>query len=92
METKEIKLRVPDAIQSGTFANNTMITHSKEEFFIDYIVLAPPGGTVVSRVIVTPAHFKRIISTMQDNLNKYEDSFGPVEASKTPPTNRGVSG
>lgn len=91
-QKKEIKLRVPEDKQAGTYANNTMITHTREEFIMDHIMLAPPGGTVVSRVIVTPAHFKRIIATMQDNLLKYEATFGPVSEGNIPPVNMGFSG
>ena len=82
----------PEALQPGTFANNTMISHSREEFILDHIMLAPPGATVVSRVVVTPAHFKRIIATMQDNLKKYETTFGPVAEGPVPPVNLGFSG
>jgi len=91
-EKKEIKLRVPESMQAGSFANNTMVSHSREEFIMDFLMVAPPGGTVVSRVIVTPGHLKRMISTLKDNLDKYEKSFGPINPTDLPPFKMGFSG
>lgn len=91
-QKKEIKVRVPENLQAGTFANNTMISHSREEFIIDFLMVAPPGGHVVSRVVVTPSHMKRMIATMQDNLQKYERNNGPVILAEVPPVNMGFSG
>ena len=91
-QKKEIKLHVPEKLQAGTFANNTMISHSREEFIIDFLMVAPPRGNVVSRVVVTPGHMKRMIATMQDNLAKYERANGPVNIAEMPPINMGFSG
>ncbi len=91
-EKKEIKLRVPESVQPGTYANNTLVSHTREEFMMDFIMLAPPGGTVVSRVVVSPAHFKRLIATLQDNIEKYEANFGPVSLGELPPMTMGFSG
>lgn len=91
-DKKEIKLRVPESVQPGTYANNTLVSHTREEFMMDFIMLAPPGGTVVSRVVVSPAHFKRLIATLQDNLEKYETNFGPISLGELPPMTMGFSG
>lgn len=91
-DKKEIKLRVPESVQAGTYANNTLVSHTREEFMMDFIMLAPPGGTVVSRVVVSPAHFKRLIATLQDNLEKYETNFGPISLGELPPMTMGFSG
>jgi hypothetical protein len=33
----------------------------------------------VSRVIVSPGHMKRVIDALADNLQKYEQKYGPVK-------------
>lgn len=63
----------------GTYANMAQILHTKEEFVIDFLNVIPPRGTLNSRVIVSPSHFKRIASAMHNNLKKYEEKFGKVD-------------
>ena len=91
-QKKELKVRIPESIQSGTYANNAVVAHTREEFIIDFLMTAPPSGTVVSRMILSPAHVKRLIHTLQANLAKYEKAFGSVDAVEIPPVNMGYSG
>jgi len=46
--------------------------------------ILPPMGTLNSSIIVSPGHFKRMVKAMDENLKKYENSFGKVEASEPP--------
>jgi len=48
------------------------------------MVLAPPQGTVTARVITSPGHMKRIIKALQENLAKYEASFGKLTEAELP--------
>lgn len=91
-EKKDLKIRIPEAVQPGSYANNTMVAHTKEEFILDFMMMAPPGGTVVSRVVVSPSHFKRMIQTLQDNLTKYEQHYGPIGPGDIPSVQVGLSG
>lgn len=89
---KDIKIRIPDNLQAGVYANNTMISHTREEFILDFLMMAPNGGSVVSRVVVSPGHLKRMMRTLQENLGKYEANFGTVSKSDFVGTNVGESG
>ncbi len=62
----------------GEYANNMAVTHTAEEFIMDFIMIAPPAGVVKSRIVVSPGHMKRILHALQDNLDKYEQKFGPI--------------
>ena len=61
------------------------ITHSPSEVICDFIQVMPgmPKGKVKSRVIMTPQNAKRFLKALQDNMNKYEDNFGPIDDPKT---------
>ena len=37
-----------------------------------------------SRVIVAPAHAKRILRALEDNVRRYEANFGPIHEAKAP--------
>jgi hypothetical protein len=60
------------------------ITHTKEEFILDFLMVAPPAGSVNARVIVSPGHMKRILAALQDNISKYEKTFGAIQIAEEP--------
>jgi hypothetical protein len=84
---KELKVEFPREMRGGAYANNMVVAHTKEEFIMDFIMLAPPAGTVISRVIVSPGHMKRVVKALQENLAKYEQKFGAVPVSEAPGPN-----
>lgn len=79
-----ISIKIPDAVLSGVYANQMMVTHTREEFVMDFINLLPPSGVVNARVIVSPGHLKRMIRALQDNLGRYESRFGLVTEAAPP--------
>jgi hypothetical protein len=71
-------MNLPAQLQPGVYANNMLVTHTKEEFIMDFSFVLPPVGTVVSRIMTSPGHMKRIIGALQDNVKKYEANFGTI--------------
>ncbi len=88
---KEIKISFPQEIQGGVYANNMVVSHTKEEFILDFIMVAPPTGTVTARVIVSPGHMKRVLEALRDNISKYEKSFGTIQIAEEPKGKIGFS-
>ncbi|MBI5675823.1 MAG: DUF3467 domain-containing protein [Nitrospirae bacterium] len=80
----EIKINIQPQIQAGVYANNLMITHTREEFVMDFSVITPPVGTVTARVITSPGHMKRIIAALQENVKRYEAQFGMILQAEEP--------
>lgn len=76
---QKIEIKLPDDVAGGVYANNMVVGHTKEEFVMDFIYVAPPAGKVNARVIVSPPHMKRIIRTLMENMRKYEEEYGPIE-------------
>lgn len=81
---KEIKIKFPEKLQGGVYANNMVLAYTKEEFIMDFMLVAPPAGAVTSRVIISPGHMKRIIRALQNSVNNYEGKFGKIEEAKEP--------
>ena len=75
------EIKINDNIPGAEYANFMQTNHNKEEFQLIFGNVMAPSGRVVSKVITTPGHFKRMISAMQDNLKKYETKFGEVKES-----------
>ncbi|MFC1668863.1 DUF3467 domain-containing protein [Spirochaetota bacterium] len=87
-EKKDMKIdvKVEENIASGIFSNFTNISHSTEEFILDFLYInpsPPPGfGKLMSRVILTPSHAKRLLHALNINLGEYEKRFGEIKISK----------
>lgn len=81
---QEIKIKLQDQQIGGVYANALQITHTKEEFILDFLMIAPPTGTVNARIITSPGHMKRIISAMGENVKKYEGKFGKIRQADEP--------
>lgn len=81
---RQIQIKATDEKLKGEYSNVMQILHTKEEFVLDYLNVFPPTGTLNSRIIVSPGHFKRMVKAMQENLEKYENSFGKVTESEAP--------
>ena len=77
-QPKGIQINTGDEQSRGRYSNNMIITHSPEEFIMDWLLNSPGGVHLVSRVIVSPGHLKRIVDALTDNLRKYEEKFGKI--------------
>jgi len=88
-QQQEIKINFPPQLQGGAYSNNMVVAHTKEEFIMDFMMIVPPVGTVMSRVIISPGHMKRMISALQENVKKYESRFGTIQAAEEPKGNIG---
>jgi hypothetical protein len=83
-QPNQVQIKATDEKLKGEYSNVAQILHTKEEFVLDYMNIFPPTGTLNARIIVSPGHFKRMLKAMQENLDKYENSFGKVEVSDAP--------
>lgn len=81
---QQLQVKVTDEILKGVYANMVQIGHTQEEFVLDFMNVFPPSGILNSRVVVSPSHMKRIAIALEDNLKKYEEQFGKIEASSAP--------
>jgi hypothetical protein len=81
---REMKIKVPDQIAGGVYANQMVVRHTREEFLLDFINLFPPEGVVNARVILSPWHVKRMVHALNENITRYERQFGPIEEASAP--------
>jgi len=83
-DKQEIKVNFPEKLQGGVYANNMIVTHTREEFVMDYLMVVPPAGAVTARIIVSPGHMKRIVAALNENIQKYEQKFGTIVIAEEP--------
>ena len=93
-DTKQspLSVQVDPQQATGVYSNLMMISHRKEEFVLDFLFVQPqknPKGEAVaslrSRVITSPEHMRRILKALEENLARYESTFGPIQAATDMP-------
>ena len=84
----EIQIKADEATMAGHYSNSARITHSYEDVVMDFMYVHgnPPFGKLLSRMILSPAHAKRLMRALQDNLRRYEEMFGTISEAPEPPT------
>ncbi len=85
-DPKEIRVHFPENLHGGSYANNMSVIHTREEFIIDFLMIAPPAGAVTARVVTSPGHMKRMVMALMDNLQNYEKTYGEIEVAQEPRT------
>ncbi|MFA6432004.1 MAG: DUF3467 domain-containing protein [Candidatus Margulisiibacteriota bacterium] len=85
MAEQEIQIQLDEQMMKGVYANLAVISHNENEFITDFIFIHPPQGKVVSRVIFSPSHAKRLLNALTDNVKQYEKMFGKIPEPKQPP-------
>lgn len=88
----QIQIKSTDDKLKGEYANMMQVHHTPEEFVLDFMNVFPPTGTLNARIIVSPGHFKRMLTALEDNLKKYETQFGNVKPAETPQNPIGFQG
>ncbi|MBQ7575120.1 MAG: DUF3467 domain-containing protein [Bacteroidales bacterium] len=80
-EEKKFDIEIRPEVATGIYSNLAIITHSSNEFILDFVQMMPglPKPTVKSRVLMTPENTKRLLRALMDNLQKYESQFGEVK-------------
>jgi hypothetical protein len=81
-----------DADQGRRKRTARPVQHNVEEFTLNFVYIFPNGtqGKLLSSVIVSPGHAKRIWRALGENISRYEAQFGPIKeapegANLTPP-------
>ena len=78
MEQKQIQIRASEADLKGVYSNVMQVSHTQEEFILDFFNIVGGSGVLAARVILSPSHLKRMIRALEENLKKYEEKFGPI--------------
>ncbi len=80
-QKKEISIEMSPEVAQGKYANLAVISHGASEFFLDMICMAPniPQAKVQSRIVMTPENVKQLMFALQENVRKYEETFGEIK-------------
>jgi hypothetical protein len=89
----QVQIKADEKELLGQYANLAMIHHTAEEFTLNFIYVFPnvPQGKLVSSIIVSPGHAKRLLQALAENITRYEAQFGKIKevAGQQPPPSVG---
>ena len=76
---RSLNVSLPSDLEP-VYANFALIAHSPSEIIVDFAQALPnqPQVRVKARVVMTPLNAKLLLRALQDNLTKYESSFGEI--------------
>lgn len=80
-QEQKIDINLSEEVAKGNYSNLTIITHSDNEFILDFVAMLPgmPKGNVTSRIILTPQNAKRLLGALHENIMKFEEKNGRIE-------------
>ena len=82
----QLNIELSEEIAEGIYSNLAIITHSSSEFVLDFIRVMPgvPKAKVKSRIVLTPEHARRLLTALEDNLEKFENMHGRIKIQQEP--------
>jgi|SRR5580698_302468 hypothetical protein len=77
---QQVQIKADEKELLGQYANLVVLHHNAEEFTLNFVYVFPSvaQGKLVSSMIVTPAHAKRLMRALQENISRYEAQFGTL--------------
>jgi len=77
----QVQIKADEKELQGMYSNLVMIQHHAEEFTMNFVYVFPNGaqGKLLSSMIVSPGHAKRIWRALGENLARFESQFGPIK-------------
>ena len=84
----QVQIKADEKELLGQYSNLVVVHHNAEEFTLNFVYLFPtmPQGKLVASLIVSPAHAKRLVRALQENLARYESQFGAIPEGPGPAT------
>ena len=83
---QNLEFELSPEVAQGQYVNLAIVAHSASEFILDFATMLPglPKAKVRSRVVLTPEHTKRLLMQLQENVSRYESSFGKINITTKP--------
>ncbi len=89
---QKINIELPDEQAEGTYSNLVLISHSSAEFVLDFTRVVPgrQKTKVYSRIIMAPPHAKSLLKALEDNIKKYENTYGEIKTHGSEQKHKGI--
>ena len=79
-QQQQVQIKADEKELLGQYSNLVVVHHNREEFTLNFIYMFPtvPQGKLVASMIMSPAHAKRLMRALQENISRFESQFGTL--------------
>src|SRR5579871_5726770 len=79
-QQQQVQIKADEKELQGQYSNLVVVHHNAEEFTLNFVYLFPtvPQGKLIASMILSPAHAKRLMMALQENIGRYEAQFGAL--------------
>jgi hypothetical protein len=77
---QQVQIKADEKELLGQYSNLVVVHHNAEEFTLNFVYMFPtvPQGKLVSSLIISPKHAKRLMMALQENVARFEAQFGKL--------------
>lgn len=76
-------LKAEDDVAKGRFSNFAQVASTPDAFVMDFSFVQGSNGWLLSRILLSPQHAKRLSVALAETVAKHEERFGKIEAGPT---------
>jgi hypothetical protein len=80
----QLSARIPESVARGVFSTGAIVLMGNTEFILDFVLRMQRPHQVVQRVVLPHAVLPQMISTLEKNLEKYQERFGMLPTMPKP--------
>src|SRR5688572_30223304 len=77
--TPPTELHATPELLRGVYTNLASVSHTTNEFVLDFAFAGQGGSVLVARVITSPRHAKALGEVLAAQIGKYEGKFGAIK-------------
>jgi hypothetical protein len=75
IQHQSVSARVPEEVGRGVFSTGALVLGGRDEFIIDFVQAMARPHRVVARVVASRTCMQRLLATLTENLQKYQQRF-----------------
>jgi hypothetical protein len=78
--------RLPDRVAQGVFTTGVIVMEGPDEFVVDFFQGLNRPPRVATRIVMSPNVMSQFAHALKENLQRFEQAFGPPKSMPTPST------
>ena len=82
-EDGPLVIKAEDDVAKGRFCNFAQVASTPDAFVVDFSFVQGTNGWLLSRILLSPQHAKRLSVALAETIAKHEERFGKIEAGPT---------
>jgi hypothetical protein len=76
-------IKAEDEVAKGRFSNFAQVVSTPDAFVLDFSFVQGTSGWLLSRILLSPQHAKRLSMALAETIAKHEERFGTIDTGPT---------